>query len=95
MSQETIDQLISRCKLACEAESVSLGFPPSAGIDTYEACVKDDLEGWTEEQFIAWVEEMRVKYEAEPGSDRDLKLSLLYLNCSSLMGEYAKHLQRI
>jgi hypothetical protein len=52
-----LEDAIVRCKLACEAEAVSRGFPPEAGSEIYDGCVADDLTGWSVDDFWEWADQ--------------------------------------
>ena len=78
-----MNEVVERCALACEAEAISLGLPGEAGREFYIAAVADDLEGWSEDQYLAWVEAMEVKYQGHAN------LLRLYNRVSEIMGSYA------
>lgn len=83
-----LEEVITRCKLACEAEAVASGFPASAGSEIYDGCVADDLEGWTDDQYLQWVKTIVDKY----GKSEDLRR--LYLKVCNIMADYTPMLKQ-
>ncbi|BAY11020.1 hypothetical protein NIES2098_41970 [Calothrix sp. NIES-2098] len=53
---------LKRCILACEAEAVSADYPPSLGREIIEGCIRVNLEGWTDEQLLDWVDLIQNRY---------------------------------
>lgn len=86
--------LIVKCRLACGAEAVARGFPQEAGYDMYDGCCADDIEGWSEQQFLDWTYRMDKKY----GCDSSVTLNplmKLYEACSQIMSSYGDKLQKL
>lgn len=86
-----IDEFVIRTRIACEAEAAAMGLPPQAGADIYDGCVSDDLNGWTEEQFLDWAFELEQKYPQPEGSRL---LNQAYLAICKVMGSYGEELLR-
>lgn len=49
-----VTEALERISARCEAEAVAHGFPPELGSILYSGQMQDDLEGWTDEQYISW-----------------------------------------
>ena len=79
--EELIKSHMVRCRLACEAEAESMGFTGALGGAVYDGCLADDLQGWSEDQYMGWVIETSAKF----GRDDWMKL---YNRVSEIMGQY-------
>ncbi len=86
-NQTDIARILAECRLACGAEAVARGFPAEAGYDTYQGCCADDIEGWSEEQFLDWTYRMDKKYGCDSAVGIN-PLMELYEACSKIMGRY-------
>ena len=80
------------CPLACEAEAVADGLPPELGREIYEGCVRDDLEEWTQEYFLAWARDLDRRYLVDGKTQRDL--TNLYGKISKIISAYGDRLTR-
>lgn len=85
MSNDILDELIKshmvRCRLACEAEAESMGFTGALGGAVYDGCLADDLQRWTEDQYMGWV----IQTSANFGRGDWMPL---YNRVSEIMGQY-------
>lgn len=82
-----LQDVMERCALACEQESVAQGFSPQLGRDIYNGCLADDLDNWSDEHFTIWIKRMEAKY-LPVGIDKDTFMGL-YGKCSEIMASYA------
>lgn len=83
-----LPEVVERCRLACGAEAVAMGFSVQAGYDIHEGCIKDDLEKWSEDEFLDWAMELQVLYGKV--SRTGYQLIALYNRCNEIMGQYAQ-----
>lgn len=81
-------EVLARCQVACEAESVSRGFTPELGREIYQGCIADDLEGWDDDQSFIWYEGMLGRHSIDP----DVFIPLYHAICE-IMGSYAPMLK--
>lgn len=80
--------LYERCKLACGLEAVAMGFPEKAGYDMFFGSCADDIDGWTEQQFLNWTYLMDAKW----GTTGTNRLMDLYKACSETMGRFGDYI---
>lgn len=85
MNQSEIKE---RCRSACGAEAVVMGFPDRAGYDIHDGCVADDFNNWSEDRFIGWVVQMQTLYGTV--SPTGYLLIRLYEKCNEIMGFYGE-----
>lgn len=86
-----LQEAINRCKAACEAKAVAMGFSVQAGRDVFVGSITSDIERWSLENFLLWVLSMEALYGKM--SHTGQKLLELYKECQEIIvlyGEIAK-----
>jgi hypothetical protein len=82
-----VTEAIERCRLACEAEAIALGFPGPMGAAIYDGCVLDDIQGWTKDEYLAWTHWV----------DQEFGITVwipLYKRVCEIMGDYGKMIEQ-
>ena len=87
--QQEIANVVTRCQLACGAESQALGFPEQAGYDVFAAAIAADCHD-TDEMLA--LEAFLDRYQLF--GDKATMLAL-YKRCCEIMGEYAPLLKSV
>lgn len=81
-------ELVNRCRLMCGAEAELANLPYELGIEIHDGIVRDDVERWSEEQYLNWCKELDHKWAQYEQS----QLTELYLSISKLMGDYGVYM---
>ncbi len=83
-----LSEVTKRCRLACEAEAVSMGFSSSTGADMFYGHIKHDIENWSLDTFMLWVVEMQSLHGRFSRTGE--RLIDLYNKCHEIVVSYGK-----
>jgi hypothetical protein len=79
-----IQDISTRCILMCGQEAIVMGLPKEAGYAIHEGLVADNIDNWSEDQFMSWTEALAETF----GLENELKLIDLYNECGEILERY-------